>query len=534
MSLVKVSHKQERGYVSYGKSTKGKLLQAAFPVHQLHEKNHHIGYRSVQLDNVTSTAFTTASNVLKLKIDPQNVKHVKNVSLEVKVTESGGSNAMTLAPVPFWFDKIEIKAHAGNVDIRRSYPENQLFELALLQDEKLKTVKNLSNFSQKWFSANDSIAASGSRTYHMPLVGDWFSTAEPDLAAVKDDIYVEFHCRNGIVSSGSGVPQLDSLKLIFEVHEPNSDAKMGIHDVFAERKLLRDMVADRYLSVERIQETTTFTASTEKLINLENFHGKFAFLLVAIRANATSNTANANLKFLDLGEDATIDIKDQSQKSILGMGTAVNADLLQNIAQLKHGANSLRDYQNMYIIPFCDNIQAAIQGVLNGYMEFDGSTEYLAITPGAAGVSQIDAITCVNTVNDGGYYQLSHGGNLTNELKFEATPAVMKSAIEALPHLQDESGMTVTVNTALTASSTITWDVSANKTIGTPAQRYGPVKAVVKDLNDGGVVDITSSSTSTTGSRGWATGSYTISVYGYKYQESLLSNGRYQVIRHIR
>jgi hypothetical protein len=59
--------------------------------------------------------------------------------------------------------------------------------------------------------------------------------------------------------------------------------------------------------------------------------------------------------------------------------------------------------------------------------------EYLKITPGPAGTSEVQTITLTNLANDGGHYQLAFRGDITDSLAYNPNAAAIKAALEALP-----------------------------------------------------------------------------------------------------
>ena len=143
--------------------------------------------------------------------------------------------------------------------------------------------------------------------------------------------------------------------------------------------------------------------------------------------------------------------------------------------------------------------------------------EFLHITPGPAGTSEVQTITLTNPANDGGYYQLAWGGDVTDSLVYNASVATMKAAFEALPSVK-RAGLTVTFSGTAAATFTATF------------LPYGPVNDLIRiiptSLNDGGVAEIGSTAITTPGVRGFSAGTYQIDILGLCWSDMvMLPNG---------
>jgi len=82
--------------------------------------------------------------------------------------------------------------------------------------ERLKQLLPSCNCDFEALFTQDTIPASGSRTYRLPLFGTFWDQVSPHMRSGIKDIEIRFQCASGIKVSGSGIPSLTSMNLIFE------------------------------------------------------------------------------------------------------------------------------------------------------------------------------------------------------------------------------------------------------------------------------------------------------------------------------
>lgn len=443
------------------------------------------------------------------------VGKVKNVNVRYDVTENNTAD-LEITAAPYFAAKTEWKLENGTV-WKTDYGDTQFVENCAFVPEYIQDRDNL-NVSDAY--AHGRVHKQNTtKSYRVRLVSHPWANNEMRIKKFPGkEIRVEINFASSIVTTGSGVPNLTNVYLEFE-HELLTDKDEAEHQKSDPAR------GYNYVDVIHIQETSkTLTASTQAKIDLDTLAGKkVPFLMFAVRADSYSSTNDGYIKTLDLGEDATIDILDSKGTSILGQGTPIKASWLAREVVSGHlECPKFNYYRNWYIVPFCHNLRRAMAGHMDGYMQF-GSNMKLAITPDAAGTSEVLTITCTNVANDGGYYKLGWQGDLTDDLKFDTSAANIKAALEALPSFQDhpDGPLTVTASGALTTTATLTFASNVEP----PCERYGDIQVIPHTLNDGTIAEVTSTAISTTGRKGWTTGSsYTVDVYAYYFRKLVLGH----------
>lgn len=482
---------------------------------------HEIKYKIYPASGLNSAAFTESGGQVDLSIKEKPPGKVRSATLEVKVKATGAS--MVLCPAPFFFDKWELWPNDGTKDnVQRIFPESLIAYWAAINPAKFRALLPDLNMNENFWTNNVSIASGDSKIFRFPLLSDWFSMVQPNLQYIRGETILKLFTRNGIVVSGSGVPELQSVRLIFETEE-HVDAVADY-----EESIYKGIVIKPYLNIQRIQPVAqTLTAGTQSSVSLENLSGACAGLGFCIRSS-TSAASNGLLDFVDLGPDATIDIGTETNDSMLGMGSAIPADYFRTEVFSKHFSSDVSDKIPFYFIPFCENMSRALLGERNGFRKFNKDDKYLLyITPSGAGTAEVVTVDLPTGPNDAGYYALSLDGKVTNELVYNTSAANIKAALEGLDGspFKEENGFTVTASDTAATDFTLTFSARANKLQGPPSKRFGVVKLLSTSLNDGGVACFASSSVTTAGKRGFTTGSYVVSVYAFMHRNAVINKG---------
>ncbi len=471
-----------------------------------------------------SPAVPTASLVNGTRVNfdfqPSQLQKVDSMSLRFDITESN-ANEMVLCDAAHFIDKIEWQSSLESSSVfYTAYGDSLYWEACVLPDKSQQTAGYLKDLNvSDTYGEGHPHTRSRQFSYRLALVGHPFEYMKTFLQNHKGYMRVVITFRNGCVISGTGVAQLDNVCLEIVQHRISSD------DIQRHRELAMKLRMHRYLEPQRLQITSkTLTASTQATIDLDVFSGKFAFMAFCVRADGYAATSNGLTKFVDLGDEATYDLLDASGRSLLGKASRLS--LLKNQMYAHHfDSDRFHSHRNMYVIPFCTDIKKAYQGSLaGGYMNFDGSKIKLAITPSAAGVSVVQTINCNNPANDGGYYKLAFRGDVTNSLAFDALPAAIKAAFEALPSAKNYPGspLTVTASAELKTDATLTFA----STVEPPQEAKDLVQVVCESINDGGAAEFTSTSVTTYGKKGFTTGSaYTVDIFMWKYRELFHKDG---------
>lgn len=524
MSLIlsDVKHPHHKGgslKVGAGKTFENRIngrpakSQLQFEAHQAITHAHVRTVRTHTIDaGYAATCFTGGNNEVKLRIRENSMTKQLSTTIRFKITETGAAT-MILLPVYQWFQRIELWSKNGSgEELIREYGET--FEeknILSHSEEELKPLCDLVNRNARGlinYTASTH-KASESKWYSLPL-SDLLAMINPNHQKIKGDLLIRFYCKNGIVASGSGVPSLVDVNLVAE----EEDLLVNGFDHADEhgKSLIRGFHAYQYFEPVIVEETNTLTASTKYRLNLENITGAVAALTVRIRSS-TAATASAVQKYVDLGPQSLFDVESNTGTSLWANGTAVFGDYLLRDLPRKYANNDFCNKNKLYIVPFCDNfVNAIVHGVNHGFMNFkEGAKNYLAITPDANPTSAVYSIDITGTPASGSCYFVDPWGNRTADLAYDATAATVQTALNALPFYY-ENGLTSTVSASpFGGDFTVTFaGIDPEVLLGRPLGFFSALYTSAPAL-----VTVASVTQSTIPRRGFTTGSYTVTVYGW-------------------
>lgn len=491
-------------------------------------------------NTVANTAFSNG-NTITFRIPLSQLETLENLTLKWTITETGTSNSITVLPV-FWFsERIELHVNNGTNECWRTYPEVEYFAHCSLPPKSKQTRSYLESvgLSENYYQGKDVvIPASGKKVFYQHLLTCPIEFWRPHVSGMKGYWELNVICRSTsgtIVSAGSGTASLSNLELLINHVKLPSPLKNTMVN-----HLVKNDVGWNYLDWMHIQESSqTLTAGSTYTFDLDNIgHKHVPFLIMAIRADGYAASGNGFMKFKHLGDQdvttgSTLDLLDSTDRSILGGGNAIDVAVIEK-KFLEHFDNDFHN-RHLYFIPLCGDAKGAIHGSkINGYFSFDGSKFKIEIKPSSAGTACVQTLDCNNAANDGGYYKLAFKGHMTDSLAYNANAAAIKSALEALPSFRDWDGqpLTVTASGALTTDATLTFSAVDSK-----QPNDDLVQVIVETLNDGGIAvapEFVSSSVTTVGRTGFTTAStYTIDVYVPYYRTIIQTrNGRVSVKTH--
>lgn len=479
----------------------------------------------VQIDASPPVATNSLVTGARYNFDfaPNQIQKIDSMALRFDISEIN-TNEMLLCDAAHFIDKIEWQGSLESQPFYTAYGDSLYWEACALPSRIQQNAGYLKelNVSENYGQGNMH-PRSKSVSYRLALPGHPFEFMKTFMQNMKKDMRIVITFRNGIIVSGSGTPQLDNLVLEIIQH------RVSASDIKALGALNGKMKMHRYLEPIRLQLTSkTLTASTAATFDLDSFSGKFSHLVFGIRADSYAATSNGLIKFVDLGDEATIDFLDASSRS-LSNGRAARLSYYKNHAFAHHfDSERFQSNRNLYCIPFSHNIKAAYQGsLMGGFKTFDGSKIKLQITPSAAGTATVHTINVAGSANVG-YYKLVFRGESTNSIAYNANAAAIKAALESLRSFKDYSGspLTVTAGGPATADITLTFD----STLEPPNDVRDLVQMVAESIALTSTADFSDSSVSTYGKKGFTTGStYSLDIFMWKFKDLFSQDGQ---IRH--
>lgn len=512
-------------WINGRKSTKSVILpyvqQEAFA-----GRNERVTYTAINA--VPSNAFTTGAQY-DFIMRSKTMKRITGLEFLLTVTETN-SASMILCPVSQFVQRLEIYSTVnGTQMITRQYGDTLLFkEWALLSTEKAELHRKYANYSSFYNSTNEQThKASEVKVYRLQLLDNILELLNVDFQCLNQDILFRFYFRNGIVVSGSGVPSLTSMIAVASESDDNGNIE---NEAFGVNLIRNNIMACSFLEPQVYEEPSdTLTQGATLKISMKSFRGNAAFLTVHVRASGGGFASAATNGFLtnniDLGPGATLDIVTASNMALIGNGTPVAADHFLYQEWIKHFESVLPKHQFIYTIPFCQKMEKALEGQVNGFLQFNDQEKYLYICPDAnAPVSEVQTVTASGT-SASGQYQFNFKDWTSANLAYNANTTAMNTALNATDGWFYKNGLSCACSAAATASFTVTISVISNSN-GNLDKLDGSLIQVINNncqTSAPAAVGFTTVRT-TVGRRGFTTGSYAVSIYCWAFNNAYLAN----------
>lgn len=487
------------------------------PAHQEMEFHGTLGKVSITYQPALSTSLlqSTGSGPFDFVIRPEDVDQCTGACLKMRFVAAGTVQPIHSADI---IDRVEWWSSKGRIQTQYG---PQLYMLnALMSREQYRNMMRSMNLNEFYRQDDSNKMYNGqTRDLYVPLYLSWLEHCKPHIGELKENIRCRVYFRTGgILSSGTASNlTITEFQLILDAEQADP-----ISNQIIEKRYEEEINQFNILDVQTYQLTgQTITNATAYNVTLESFKGKCAGLFFGIRSSP-SIASEGLLKYLDLGELATVDIQNASSNPLYGNGTALQARYIRGEESAKWFPSDMFKHQAIYFLPFGD-FSAARIGSIVGYRYFDGSRFQLSIIPGTgSGTNCIQTVTLTNAANDGGYYQLAIGDSITDSLVYNTSAANMKVAFDALPYMR-KRGLTSTFSGTAEATFTVTF-VGPN---GPGYEVEDFVRIVPSSLNDGGVAEVGVTTQTTAPICSWTTAStYQIDVFALMWKSVFIENGR--------
>ena len=444
---------------------------------------------------------------------------INDLCLEFEVSCSTAE--VELAPTPYWFERIVIEASKGSGDILKTiWPEeffiwNQITQSdearqrwAKLSNYKLVSLKQDGLSEKLAVGENNKFKVGETKKIYLQLPALFLHLDALDMKQIRSDLRIRMEMANStscVISGDASNLSLDNVKLF--VRSFNEESYDNARRQTRQNKNKHKYV---YTDCERLQiNDKTLTASTTTRIPLDSFVGKAGMIAVYIKPSTNPVASDKSIyDYQNVGPSATFDVTNSAGQSLLGNGTAINEEQLNNIFSSETGNPHL---DGLYVIPFCEDIKKTLLGVVNGVFDFVSVHDYLEITFDSAPTSEVHTIT-QNAVSSAGTYRYAFEkcGISDQELDYNSNASAIKTVLDATPELK-ERNITVTAGGDLTsATQTITFNAGSGKV----SEELGKITIL-----GNGTSKVNNTAVTTQGKKGWTTGSgYQITVLMYKFK----------------
>lgn len=453
---------------------------------------------------------------------PAQLEIVDDITLEFTVAVASAS--VTVKPGPFWVSQIELFDTTSKIAIQRILPEAiYTHMLMLLNPTQQQRMLTDSLVDPKTFYQN-SVLQVGTYLVRIPLFPSFFDVIKPYMYGISPNKFtLRVWSDLNIVQVGtSGNLTCTNLQLNWNQFQHRGQLSTTLRNLGSLPQVgnFLDVVPVNWSSLQ-------FTAGSTTQVDIKAINGKVAFLLAMFRPSTAPNGAQSTscMAFEDIG-NSTMDVVDQQGSSKISGGKPIGCQYLKYgcLQEFPWFGINACDNRAMYMINFCDHPSLAIQGVKDGYMQFDGSSPYyLNVAMAAARTAEVYTITPSASLASGtGSYQIAWGGETTVPLALAATAATVQNAILALNWVAREN-LSVTVSAALSAAGTTTITLGAKD--GNISRKYSLPQVINCGLLTSGsaVVTVPTALTTVGFNGGFTSSSYTVTVLAYIYKEFVMN-----------
>lgn len=338
--------------------------------------------QTIKFQSATSvpTNFLTSASQVDIKIENyRGVLH--SLVLQINVSESGGSNSVTPAPVPLFIDRIEFLANGGAELIQTIYGDNLFYNFASVSNEQLTSLSTVNNFNTS-FAGPTAIAASGTTRYYLPIIGAFCEQHQGVyLAGLNGYILFRVYSRPTGVESGSGTLNVASMQLLAEIEQlPEPDLK----DL--DMMYLNNMLERPILDCVQYQVTQTFNASTAYTLTLQPFVGNCAFIIGGFRSSF-SNTSGGARTYSSIGATGQVGLLDSAGANQNG-GSDLDYNYLRYVDWPAHWNSTMLTSLPLITMHFSEKpIDALVKGIKSEGLYYFDTRDQLRITLDSAWAS---------------------------------------------------------------------------------------------------------------------------------------------------
>jgi len=224
----------------------------------------------------------------------------------------------------------------------------------------------------------------------------------------------------------------------------------------------------------------------------------------------TNNAGFSSWKLLNMGDSngASIDLVSNSGESYIG-GARPTRYIRQHQA-IDNMDNDFWSTIPSYHLVYCDNIRAALSGMVKGARWFKSQNrDQIRLNLPAAPVAEVQTVTFSAAPAAGGFYAFNYRGDQSAQLPVNASPATMAAAIQAMKTF---AARFITVVCSASASAGTSFTVTFNDPQG---ELIGDMLEV--QSHDGLAASAVTSRT-VAAVPGLASGQYDVVVYSYIYR----------------
>lgn len=358
----------------------GKIVKTktTVPAHQMSSINHTDIVYTQSMKSVPANVFRNSGSKFSATLEQKSFFKLMSLNLRIKLNFNGDDP--DIVPPTYFFDRIEFRSQDGSKHLNIIYNDNMHFALSTLDQNTYQHTKQLMNMyrnGKPYRVQTNTASAAGEMIFHLPLIGSWIDTGDLWFKNVAGDVIVDFYPRNNLyLNAPDPTGQIDCVSMDFVIQTEELEDR----DIVTQEKFHNTISSEvGFLDVTPVHFYNQSLASNMQVkLELDALRGDYAFLVIYIRPQNTNQ-----MDSLDIGHDGIIDILTPGSQSMLGSGSGIVNNYLKHYMMPQHINSDFLHEHNMIILPFGGSTTKAFYGAKDGSMYFDGSRNYLSLTPGS-------------------------------------------------------------------------------------------------------------------------------------------------------
>jgi len=407
-----------------------------------------------------SAIFKGAMQSIDVRLQMKRTYWLQRPTLRFNLGISSAGDVVVL-PVAYWINRIEIWSNNGSgINLQQITGDELYIQNLLMSDEQLSTFGGQCGLDKtggyRLGKANEQLLSTN-RDYYLPLMTSVFNHAKLNLDTLPEDLRVRIYFNPTCIRSGSGVPTLNSMGMIFETDIPRNLSKK-------EQDLYRSVASAQVQTYNftdclnlSFASSYTLAAGVKQRIRLDQLDGKkISHLFFAVRASGKQEAADGCIDNVYLGNNAQFDVT-LGTASILGFGQPIRTGIVLKTLTDDFSSAFVGKWMETgrnpwYMLSFSDAPGKTMAfGSINNAYEARSNDIWIEMTPDStAGVACVQTIT--SDALTAGTYHITYKGHMSAPLARNATVAQMKAAFEAIPAAREE-GLNVTFSDTLANAS---------------------------------------------------------------------------------
>eukprot|EP01127_Copromyxa_protea_P020655 TRINITY_DN692_c0_g1_i17.p2 TRINITY_DN692_c0_g1~~TRINITY_DN692_c0_g1_i17.p2 ORF type:complete len:380 (+),score=32.86 TRINITY_DN692_c0_g1_i17:2007-3146(+) len=346
----------------YGKHPIGNFM---VPMDYSTHNKHRISVLQAPTTTVQSSTFFNGVGKTDFELDDSAISTLTNAYIKVSVTNGTGASC-TLAPTPFWVDKLEILNSTGT-ELAAITGQELFLSLAFLSRNEFDQLASYLCMSNAYATTGTALADGASGVYYIPVF-HMLNACKLHLAGIKGDLTIRLKTSGASLSLLAGShPTVTDVSLVMKGYaEPDNrrQSRIAAYNAKVPLKL-------PFYNWQRVQSTQTLAANSKYNVVLQGFSGPVMGMFVCVRSAPSTGAGQGTYQAIK-----DIDVQLAGGESLIGHYVKGHADLKIENAELFN--NTFGANKDWYFVSFSSDPSGDYgTGSTNGYQVFDGKEKLI-------------------------------------------------------------------------------------------------------------------------------------------------------------